>query len=413
MTLVADWTTIPVHGKWERLDGTAESGRVTFVPTGGVFIDAASQTVVMGSTFVSALDVNGEITTTLPATNDPDVTGQPFVYTVTAELTTGTTSFLLSVPFDTVGTLELASVTPATDPGPPPATYVQSINGHSGVLTLTDIEGTGTILLNSTNAATAGTAINTAIAALPTFGGTILIPAGTWTLDTAVNINKTGVIIRGVSAGATLLQFNGSTVPIAFKMADTTQRHGVFRDFRLESTADGVGTAMDLSYFTNHVVSGVRIGNTGFSPNVGVVYGTNAFYNAIRDCRIQVKGSSSIGINYSAGNSNVATNVRILGDASTTGVLVTSHSIELERIDIESASLIGIDVTATGHETLIEHPYIEAIATGVRVASGVKAVSILGGFIASCTTANITDNTGGTTSFKVYNCRVNFNPFNQ
>lgn len=270
----------------------------------------------------------------------------------------------------------------------------------------------GAIELTPVDATAAGSAINAAIAALPTFGGTIIIPAGVWTIDEAVMVNKTGVILRGVSAGATLLQFDGAAVPVAVRMADTTQRHGAIRDLRIESTADGQGTALDLTYFTNHVVNGVRIGNAGFAPNKGIVYGANSFYNALEDVRVTVKGAGSQGVAYGAGaNSNGARNVRILGDTNTTGIYVDAHAVKLERADIESNCLIGIDVDAGGSECLIDHPYLEDVkGTGIQIASGAEAVTILSGFVADCDTANLTD---AGTSTKVYNSRIQYDPFNQ
>lgn len=269
---------------------------------------------------------------------------------------------------------------------------------------------TATITLDTVRTADAGTAINQAIAALGTFGGTILIPDGTWTIDTAVLISKLGITIRGVSPGATLLRFNGSNVPTAIKMADTTQRHCAIRELRIESNTDGIGTAIDASYFTNSLIDRVRIGGTGVAPNKGIIHNAlGTYYNSVRDCRIQVKGAGSIGLSYqTTSNSNMASNVRIIGDASSTGVLVDSHSVKLERIDIEANCLIGIDVAANGHDCLIDHPYLEVVATGLRIASGVEAATMLSGFIADCTTANITDNGG--VGFNILNSRVQYDP---
>lgn len=273
----------------------------------------------------------------------------------------------------------------------------------------------GSVTLDTASTATAGTALNAAISTLGTGGGTIFIPAGTWTIDTPVLINQVAVTFRGASNGTTLLQFPGSTVTTAFKMADTTQRRVVFDNIRIESTNSGAGTAIDASYFVNSIFHNVRIGNTGTAPNVGILFGGPGtgvtFYNSVRDSRIQVAGTGSIGISYTANaNSNVASNVRIIGDTNSTGVLVNAHAIKLDHIDIEANCLIGIDVAAAGHECLIDHPYLESVAgTGIRLASGVKGVIVLGGFIASSTTANITDN--GATSPRFINPRVNFNPY--
>lgn len=260
-----------------------------------------------------------------------------------------------------------------------------------------------------------GTALNNAIASLPALGGTIYIPSGTWIIDTAVLINKPGITFMAPSNGATLLQFDGSVVPTAFKMADTTQRRVNMVNLRIESTTNGVGTAIDATYCVNSIFDNLRIGNTGTAPNKGIVFGTNTFYNAVREARIQVAGAGSIGLNYGLGaNSNRVYGARIFGDSNSTGAYVAAHTVKLGGIDVESVASIGIDVAATGHSCFIDSPYLEGISTGVRVANGVESVLIAGGFIADCPAGganNIVNNAAGG-ELKVVQCRVQYNTYN-
>jgi hypothetical protein len=269
----------------------------------------------------------------------------------------------------------------------------------------------GVIALDTTDASTAGTAINAAISALPANGGTILIPAGTWTLDTAVLISKSGVVLQGVSPNATLLRFDGSTVTTAVKMADTTQRYVTIRDLRIESSSDGNGTAIDASYFVNSVIQHVRIGSSTVTTKKGIVFNAlGSYYNVVRDCRIHVSGTGSQGLVFdNTSNSNTVDNVRILGDTNTVGVYVNSHAIELNRIDIENGCSVAIDVAASGHDCTILSPYIEAAATGLRMASNVESTTMVGGVIIDCTTANITDN--GARGPHIFNTRVQYDPY--
>lgn len=271
--------------------------------------------------------------------------------------------------------------------------------------------------IDPANASTLGTAINNAIAALPSTGGTIYIPSGTWTIDASVLISKAGIIIRGASNGSTLLQFNGSTVTTAFKMADTTTRRIKMSDLRIESTSDGNGTAIDASYFTNAILENLRIGNTGFSPNQGILFAqSGTFYNVVRDCRVQVKGTGSVAVSFQTNaQSNLISNLRALGDTTnSTGVLVAAHSNKLERVDCETNCLIGIDVTAAGHSCLIDHPYLEGNGTGIRVANGVKSVYILNGFIADNPTggANNIVNNAAAGELQYRAVRLQFNTAN-
>jgi hypothetical protein len=415
MSLPTDWTLIPVHGHWINLSGNPEQGTITFTPSCGPLVDAASNTIILPKDIVVPLDANGEINTTLPATDDPDITGQPFGYAVTVR-TSKELRFGLTLPIGTIGTIELSAVTPVSSPPSLPSTFIQSINGKSGILTNQDLNlPPDWIVLSTSQAAAAGTAINNAIATLGTNGGTIYLAKGTWTLDTAIQISQSGIVIQGASPSGTLLQFDASVVPTAIKMADTTQRWGVLRDFRMATTSGttGQGTAIDASYFTNFSIERLRIGSTGQAPNMGIVFNAlGSYYNHVRDVRVTVAGTSSVGIKFdTTSNSNLVQNARIIGDANTTGVYVNAHSIELNRVDIESNCLFGIDVAAAGHECLILHPYLESVSgTGLRLASGVQAVSVVGGFITSSGTANITDN--GSVSFVAANVRLQFAPYN-
>lgn len=113
MTFPADVTTVPVHGKWELLDGSLATGVVTFQPTQTRLVDGAFETVIMGSALVVPL-VAGEISIALAATDDTDLSGSPFAYQVTVALTgVPAYSLSLSVPKATVGTIELAAATAA------------------------------------------------------------------------------------------------------------------------------------------------------------------------------------------------------------------------------------------------------------------------------------------------------------
>lgn len=271
----------------------------------------------------------------------------------------------------------------------------------------------GSVIIPDTtaNKAAGGTTINSAIAALPSNGGTIVIPAGTWTIDTPILISKSGVILQGVGNSATLLNFAGSTVTTCIKNADTTARFCQIRNLRIESTDVGAGTAIDGSYLQNSVFSDVRIGASSKTPNKGIVFNAiGSYYNRIKDCRVSVSGASSQCIAFdTTSNSNVVTNCRLVGDASTTGVYVNSHAIEINRVDCESTMSIGIDVAASGHDCTIVSPYLEAIATGIRLASGVESTTVLGGVIIDCTTANITDN--GASGPQFINVRVQYDPY--
>ncbi len=263
------------------------------------------------------------------------------------------------------------------------------------------------------SSATAGSALNGAIATLPANGGMILVPAGDWTINTSILINKSNIIIQGVGYGSRLL-FDGSVVSPAIKMADTTTRRVVIRDLAiLQNGASNLGTTIDASYFTQSILSNVLIDAATNKPSLkGIVFNAvGTLYNIVEDCRIAVAGVGSQGLVFdTTSNSNVARNVRIVaGDTNVTGVFVNSTAISLDHVDVETAAAFGIDVGASGHSCTMIEPYTEANAINIRLAAGVESPTIIGGHIASGSTNNIVDN--GSSGLRIVNARVAFDPF--
>jgi hypothetical protein len=251
----------------------------------------------------------------------------------------------------------------------------------------------GFITLDTGSTATAGTALNAAIAALPSTGGTIIVPAGTWTLDTGIIINKNGVIIQGAGMLASSLVFAPGTVATAIANADTTQRFVTIRDLHIDTTGASGGTAINASYFVNSQFERLRIGEGTTRPLRGIVFDAlGTYYNTVRDCRINVDGAGSVGIYFAnQSNSNWVQNVRILGTADTVGVDVVNvaHTNTLAHIDCEGT--MGIGIRVGGYNTTLISPYIESITIGLQLLDGVEAFSCLGGIITECDTLNIDD----------------------
>lgn len=304
--------------------------------------------------------------------------------------------------------------------GPIPVQYAGDTVRVTPRLTMQDdqddpgaIGGTiaGMSVLSVARTADAGTALNEAIAALPDVGGTIVIPAGTWTVDTPVLISKDGVIIQGVSQRGTLLRFAGATITPAIKNSSTTQRYCVVRDLRIESSNSGSGVAIDASYFVNSMFHNLRIGGGGVNPNRGIVFdAVGSYYNVVQDCRISVAGAGSRCLSFAnVSNSNVVRNCRLVGDnTNTVGVYVDAHAIQLDHVDMESDGLVGVDVAAGGHDCQLNAPYLEALETGVRLAADVESFTCVGGVIIDNVT-NITDLGAKDPAF--INTRVQYEPY--
>lgn len=117
MPLPASVTTVAVHGKIVSPNGgTAASGFVRFgMPY--PLRAAADDTIIGPVTLVAELDVDGEFTIDLPATDDPDVTPSSWTYDVRVETSAWRERLSVEIPVASAGTgLEFADLVPAITP---------------------------------------------------------------------------------------------------------------------------------------------------------------------------------------------------------------------------------------------------------------------------------------------------------
>ena len=136
MPVPVNWEPVPVAGKYVYSDGTPASGTVTFtIPS--YLRDPDADTVILPTPKQFILDVNGEFSGTLLATDDPDIDPN-FYYTVTEVMGGVTTTFLMLVPKDQVGTLQMADVDRNATIPPEPEVYTRTINGMWGDVYLPD-----------------------------------------------------------------------------------------------------------------------------------------------------------------------------------------------------------------------------------------------------------------------------------
>jgi len=122
MALGASLTTVVITGSYVDYEGTAIAGQIRF-SSAEVLRNGTDDQMVAPSTVVVPL-VSGAFSVTLPATNDPDVIPNPFTYSVEESFPGGRT-YTISIPYDTVGSLDLADISPAPTLS---TTYVQLID---------------------------------------------------------------------------------------------------------------------------------------------------------------------------------------------------------------------------------------------------------------------------------------------
>jgi hypothetical protein len=109
MALAPSLSTVNITGNYVDYEGTAIQGQVRFT-LGDVLRNGTDDQMVAPSSIVVPLSA-GAFSVTLPATNDPDIVPNPFTYTVEESFPGGRT-YTISVPYNTVGSLDLADLSP-------------------------------------------------------------------------------------------------------------------------------------------------------------------------------------------------------------------------------------------------------------------------------------------------------------
>jgi hypothetical protein len=109
MALGPNLTTVTLTGSYVNFEGTAVEGQVRF-SIGEVLRNGTDDQMVAPSSVVVPLS-SGSFSVSLPATNDPDVVPNPFVYTVEESFPNGRT-YEISIPYTTSGSLDLADISP-------------------------------------------------------------------------------------------------------------------------------------------------------------------------------------------------------------------------------------------------------------------------------------------------------------
>ena len=109
MAIAATVTLVALEGTFKNYLGDAIAGQVQFTLS-DMLRNSISDQMVVPSTVAVTLDANGAFSTTLPSTNDADVIPE-FEYTVEEAFPDGRT-YTITLPAATVGTLNLADISP-------------------------------------------------------------------------------------------------------------------------------------------------------------------------------------------------------------------------------------------------------------------------------------------------------------
>jgi hypothetical protein len=110
MALGPNLTTVTITGSYVDFEGTPIEGQMRF-SIGAVLRNGTDDQMVAPSSVVVPLS-SGSFSVSLPATNDPDVVPNPFVYSVEESFANGR-SYEITIPYNTVGSLDLADISPS------------------------------------------------------------------------------------------------------------------------------------------------------------------------------------------------------------------------------------------------------------------------------------------------------------
>jgi len=109
MALGPNLTTVTITGSYVDFEGTPIEGQIRF-SISEVLRNGTDDQMIAPSSVVVPLS-SGSFSVSIPATNDPDVVPNPFVYTVEESFPNGRT-YEISIPYTTSGSLDLADISP-------------------------------------------------------------------------------------------------------------------------------------------------------------------------------------------------------------------------------------------------------------------------------------------------------------
>lgn len=136
MALPGNLTTITVTGQYIDVQGNAIAGQVLFTAQ-TILVSASANQFIMPRTITVDLDGNGEFSTTIPTTNDPDVFPNGWTYKV-EEAFSGGRTYYVELPANLAPTVDLTTLAPALSSPETVYSYVllDSVGAPTGVASL-------------------------------------------------------------------------------------------------------------------------------------------------------------------------------------------------------------------------------------------------------------------------------------
>jgi hypothetical protein len=137
-------STISVTGFFYDSSLTGQSGAVLFYPT-SVLTDSTGK-VFLGTSPISAVVASGTMTAqTLVTTDNTALLPAGWQYTVTISVPGASQTFNTYLPSTLGASVDLSQLAPAEPVVTPSGTYVQSLNGYTGQVSVAYANGTLTV----------------------------------------------------------------------------------------------------------------------------------------------------------------------------------------------------------------------------------------------------------------------------
>jgi hypothetical protein len=384
MALPGDIFTITVTGTYLTPAGAAMAGTLTFTPSTPVLVDTVGSVLLGGVGVTVSLNGSGAFSVVLPCTGQ--LTPSNWSWTVTETIGgLSPRSYGVSLPHSLGSTVDISTLSPVV----PAAITVPALSWVS-------VKAYGAVGSGSVDDTAA---INLALAALPSNGGTLYFPAGSYLITSTLNVSTTGTTFQGDGWGSQIL-FDGASVSPAIKAASNIRVN--LRYLRVSQTnAASSGTAIDASNFNMSVLEMLLVdggGASGVAPKTGVLMNSaTAHYNEVRACRIRYGGTSSVGVSITGGaHSNSVVDCFLLpqaDDSASSGVYINgSHSTNLVHPDVEAGTGNGIWLDTGAHSTTVTGGYVDTMGICLKISSGVIAPTVIGGTYENGSTANVQNN---------------------
>lgn len=166
MALPAEYDQVTVHGRYTYLNGSPVAGEIVFA---GKIVATASEsrTTIVPAPIGVRLDPDGQFSISLPATDDPDVTPNGWTYTVT-ERFPGGRQYEIEVPIAAKNTgIDLSILAPVEASDGDPTAFV-TLTAYTAGLGAAQADSAAAVSAASTAVSTANSAATTANAASST-----------------------------------------------------------------------------------------------------------------------------------------------------------------------------------------------------------------------------------------------------